>query len=363
MEALAEHMAAAGDEVLAFGRRGPRRGEESAARFHPVRPPLTRPARGPRERALGRALIRAAERAGADVTVGVRHLERVDVLWLHGGSHAATMEARYRARHDGRLPEGGLRLRGRHHTFAALEAQALHGGARRVICPSQLVRDELAARYPRSTDRLVVVPNGVDLERFHPREREAARARLRQALRVPERVPLIALPARNPELKGYPALLAALAPLQHLPWQLVLAGPGRPRRWERLAELRGLAGRVLVRSDLPSIDLAAGADLCAIPTWRDTSGLAILEALAAGTPVLTTAQAGAAEAITDARAGRVLESPVARAAWTQELKRVLEAAGPSFDTSGPRGAVLARSQQAWLGSVAEICRAPDRGAV
>ena len=354
MEALAKRLVAGGDDALAFGRVGPRAGEHTAARFVAVRAGLG--TRGQRERSLARALSTAARQAAVDVTVGVRHLDDVDVLWLHGGCHAATMEARYRARHDGELPADGLRLRGRHRTFAALERRALEGGARRVVCPSAMVALELGQRYPAARERLVVAPSGVDLDRFHPRERAAASRRLRERVRSAKHEPLIVLAARNPELKGFPALLAALAPLQHLPWRLVLAGVKRRRRWRQLARRRGLAGRVEVIGDVDPVEIAAGADLCVLPTWRDTSGLVVLEALACGTPALTTKQAGAAEVLGDGPAGRVLSSPIARADWTRELSKVLQAVPGGIDPQIVRSAVAGRGHGPWLDQLIGVCR-------
>jgi len=287
---------------------------------------------------------------GCAVTLGVRHLERVDLLWLHGGSHRATLEARRRAIAGGRAPAGPIALRGRHRVFDQLERAALDGGARRVICPSALVRAELLERYPAAATRLTVIENGVDLERFHPRERPAARGRLRAEIGLEEEIPLIVLAARHPRFKGLPELLRALSGLGGR-WHLLVAGPRRARRWLRRAGREGLApGRVSVRSHLDPVLLAAGADLCVLPTWRDTSGLVLLEALAAGTPVVTTKYAGAAEVLGEgAAAGTVVEDPsdpdrLRQAIADQLAARCREPADPWI----PRAAVEDRGLATWM---------------
>jgi len=48
--------------------------------------------------AVARALVAAAAAAGCEVTIGIRHLERVDLYWPHDGMHAATLAAQGRAR-------------------------------------------------------------------------------------------------------------------------------------------------------------------------------------------------------------------------------------------------------------------------
>ena len=74
---LARHLEGRGVEVLAFACRAAR---GAPGRFVPVRAGgWTRAAS---ERALGHALVDAADAAGCDVTIGIRHLPRVDVFGL-----------------------------------------------------------------------------------------------------------------------------------------------------------------------------------------------------------------------------------------------------------------------------------------
>lgn len=299
LDQLARYLVAQGDEVHVFAAREV---TEAPGRFHAVRAGGV--TRGLRERRLGRSLIAAAQGVGCEVSLGVRHLERVDALWLHGGSHRASLGARRRAARSlfGREGRGAVVPRGRHRVFDDLERLAMSGGARRVLVPSAMVALELLTQYPEAVARIEVVPPGIDLEAFHPDRRAEARAQLRALTGVGPGVPLLTFPARNPRLKGLPTLARALQRIQGQA-HLLVAGPKRRPR-----EVRG-------RRDitwLPEVDpvlLAAGADLCVLPTWRDTLGLSLIEALACGTPVITSGYAGASEYLQGPHAGLVLDEP------------------------------------------------------
>ncbi|MBK7875477.1 MAG: glycosyltransferase family 4 protein [Planctomycetes bacterium] len=224
-------------------------------------------------------------------------------------------------------------------------ARGARRGARRVVCVSELVRRELAELYPASIDRLVTIPNAVDLERFDPRERARSGAELRRALGVDvergESVLLIGCAARNPELKGVPVLFDALARITRLPWTCVVAGPRERAPWERRVRALGLAGRVRIVEHVDAQAFAAACDVAVLPTWRDTCGLFVLEALASGTPAITTARAGAAECLADPRAGSVLARSGDKELLARELERWLArvagaADGASSDAAAAR---------------------------
>lgn len=346
---LARHLVERGHEVHAFGARGPVPGDEAPGHFHRVA--ARGFSRGARERALADAMLGAAQARGCDVTVGVRHLPRVDVLWSHGGSHAITLAAVRRARGESR--PGPAPPRGRHRTFLALERALLaEGGARVVVCPSRLVRDELVQLYPQCAGRILVAPNGIDLERFHPRNRPTSGAALRAELPLgaAAETPLIAFAATNPELKGLPALFEALRTLRDRPWHLLVAGPKHTARWRRAAHRAGLGpDRVTLRPHVDGAALAAAADLLVHPTLRDACGLVVLEALASGTPVVTTRNAGAAECITAEIAGEVLAAGAGPSELSAAIERQLERlADGRVDRAGIRAAVQDRGETPWL---------------
>lgn len=345
---LATHLEQRGCEVLAFGSHGPRPDERAPGEFHRVG--ARGWPRGRRERALGEALVTAARAHGCDLTVGVRHLPEVDLLWCHGGAHAVTLAARRRATGGEHVSDSRPRVMGRHRTFLALERQLVEEGrARRVVCPSKLVLDELTRLYPSAAGRLVVVPNGVDLERFHPRERAGARRRLVASLGLDPALPLLVFAARNPILKGFEPLVAALSLLGQSPWHLLVAGPRHPRRLRRTARAAGIAReRVTCVEHVDALDLAAGADVAVQPTWRDPCALVTLEALAAGTPVVTTRLNGASEVFGDSSAGTVIEHPGRIDALAGAVRERLET--PS-DPERVRAHVLDRGRAKWLANL------------
>ncbi len=89
------------------------------------------------------------------------------------------------------------------------------------------------------------------------------------------------------------------------------------------------------RRDVDPVTLAAGADLCVLPTWRDTFGLAMVEAMACGTPVVTSPFAGVADRVSGA-SGEVVTDPTDSRSLAMAIDRVL---GLEVETDQVRRAV------------------------
>ncbi len=336
-----------GCEVHAIGARGPTPGTPTAGRFHAVR--ARGLSRATRERDLADAMLARAEELGVDCTVGVRHLPRVDVLWAHGGTHAETLRA---------LGKPG---RGRHRAFLDLERRAAEGGARRIVCVADGVREEFERWYPSSASRLVVVPNGVDLARFTPDARGAARADLSRATGWPDDAPLVTFVGDPADAKGLGLLQDALALLRDRPWRLLAAGPRDAGRWTRRARRIGLGeDRFRCVERLDGLALAAGADLLALPSRRDPCPLVVLEALAAGTPVALSDRVGNRDAIANEDAGVVVPTVTDAAAWAtalaDRLDRVASRTRPGPDRERVRDGVRDRSVEKWWKRLEQVVR-------
>lgn len=194
-----------------------------------------------------------------------------------------------------------------------------------VAAVSEYVRRQALELAPRHADRVAVVFNGVDAPSLRDTERAESRRRGRQELGLSEGQRVALFMAHNFRLKGLRELLHALARFRAGPRapRLLVAGRDDPRPYQRLGRRLGLGERVrfLGAATQPRL-LVVASDCLAHPTWYDPCSRVALEALALGTPVVTTRWNGAAEVMDSAIHGRVVENP----ASAEELAAALEEA-------------------------------------
>jgi glycosyltransferase involved in cell wall biosynthesis len=296
---------------------------------------------------------RFRSREGAGDPERQRRLEDV------GAGLARTLIARYRARPPGRRPQVWFTY---HLYYKApdhlgprvadalgvpyVAAEVSHA-EKRALGPFALAHAAAAAAIRRA-DALILL-NGADAEgvarivppaRCHrllpfleevqpPRPDKAqARAMLARQLSLPETEPWILAVAmmRAPDkLASYRLLAEAMRRLAHLPWRLVLVGDGPERRAVEAA-FAPLAGRVAfagLRAPAEIAQFHAAADLFAWPAVNEAYGMAILEAEAAGLPVVAGAVGGVAEIVADGQTGLLVPGGDAQA-FAAALARLLE---------------------------------------
>lgn len=156
-----------------------------------------------------------------------------------------------------------------------------------------------------AAQRLEVIPNGLD---FPP---EAAQAKRGSIAARPAAIKwrIVSLGRLNWK-KGLERLIEAMAYVPDA--ELVLAGNDEDHYrvvLERLARRRGLSDRVFYTGalyDARKWSLLRSADLFVMPSYSENFGLAALEAMACGVPVVVTPQVGLARDIEDAAAGLVV---------------------------------------------------------
>lgn len=208
----------------------------------------------------------------------------------------------------------------------------------RVVAVSEQVARAIRTRHPEHAERVVVVPNGVDTERFRPRAAADA-APLRQRLGL-DAGPVVLFVGRLSAEKALHVLLDALPQIAaSVPdVQLVLAGPAhglrsplptRERRelqahpqWRARysEELRRRAARVpgrvhfaglIPQPELPL--LYALADVYVQPSLFEAFGMPVVEAMASGVPVVVSDGGALPELVADGRDGVVVPAEDARA--------------------------------------------------
>lgn len=158
-------------------------------------------------------------------------------------------------------------------------------------------------------ERITIVPNGVDTERFRPDP--VAGAVFRAAHGIAAEVPLLLASGRLEYEKGFHVALAAFAQIRSRQptTRLVLVGDGR-QRTALMAQAAALGGGVIFTGYLPNAQLPAAlaaADLFLMPTLcHEGLPMTIIEALACGVPVIASRMGGIPYAVDDGVTGTLV---------------------------------------------------------
>jgi glycosyltransferase involved in cell wall biosynthesis len=339
VQALARHQAAAGHDVIVLTTdQGARNGEHAAELAPAVR--LERHCvRGPDRLAYAPG-FRAAVRG---------HVHGCDVVHVHSiftyPVHVALQEAFAAGRPVVLRPCGLLHPYGlRRSRWVKRGYLALWGDMVRRACSvwHYTSDQEAAASWPRS-GRHFVLPNGVEAAEFAI-DRTAARHCVWDRWPQLEQRPFVLFLGRLHGKKRLGLLVESFlagAPESH---RLVVAGPDEEGIWpplrQRLLAEPAAARRVHYVGGVAGGEkaaLLAGADLFALPSEHENFGIAALEALAAGTPVLLSPHVDLVKAVE--AVGCAFVAPVAASAWAARLADLL--ARPE------RLAALAEPARAW----------------
>ena len=221
---------------------------------------------------------------------------------------------------------------------------------RRVIANSRQVRDEIIRLYGVDPARFRVIYNGLDRQRLHPLAANAA-ASLRQRLGAPENSSVILFVGSGFERKGLTYLLQAFGSLRDKASHLWVVGKGHIEVYRRAAARLGVADRVRFWGPVTeTAPFYQAATVLALPTLYDPCSNVVLEALACGTPAVTTAANGASEFITPGANGAILARPDDVIALNQVLAAFLE---QGRDPQVRQAATQAVAELSWESTVAQ----------
>ncbi len=224
---------------------------------------------------------------------------------------------------------GPLRTRTAHtvHNVAEREVPRCVQMAHRLAFRAGVAPIAIGGLVAESISRLygvpprAIIPHGIPVEHFATPS--VPRATWRAANGVPARTTVLTCVGRLAAQKNLGALLEAFATMGDLDAVLLLAGAGPQRAaLEAVAERLGIAERVRflgVRRDVP--DLLAATDVFVLPSLWEGNPLGILEAMAAGVPVVATRVGGVPEFVRDGETG-ILVPPADVHALGAALRRI-----------------------------------------
>jgi glycosyltransferase involved in cell wall biosynthesis len=192
-----------------------------------------------------------------------------------------------------------------------------------IVAISSAVEQELL-EHGVAAERIRRIPSAVDSTLFRPDAE--ARARLIARYRLPDDALIAGAASQLIPRKGLELLLpvAARLKLDAPEFRLLLFGQGPERhRLEREVRALGLDGRVVFCGFAPEWPaLVPGLDLFLHPARREGLGVAVLEAMSAGVPVIAAAAGGVVDLIEDGVDGRLV-SPHVADAWYSTIRELL----------------------------------------
>jgi UDP-glucose:(heptosyl)LPS alpha-1,3-glucosyltransferase len=180
------------------------------------------------------------------------------------------------------------------------------GRHRKLVVVGSRLLAELEHWHRVSGERVVHIPNGIDVDRFHPSRRDG-RSRILVDLGIDPDSPVILFAGHEFERKGLDLAVQALARMGTRA-ELLVVGDDDPTRFRTLAARLGVDDRVHFagrREDMP--DLYGAADAFLLPSRYESFALVCIEALATGVPVVAPRIGGVEDYVVDSVNGFLVD--------------------------------------------------------
>jgi UDP-glucose:(heptosyl)LPS alpha-1,3-glucosyltransferase len=204
------------------------------------------------------------------------------------------------------------------------------GGCRRFLAVSEMTRKIFLNEYPIDPALVKVVHPGIDAFPYAKLDRERCRREIRGRFGIVPDETLILFVSMNFAVKGLDHILRGLGSLRRRNpggrVRLLVIGRGDEKVYGRLAREMGLGDAVVftgavARGKLPEFYLAG--DIYAMLSRFDTFGMVVLEAMAAGLPVLISGSVGARDVVREGENGFVVENPADPEAIAERIETMM----------------------------------------
>ncbi len=206
-------------------------------------------------------------------------------------------------------------------TTAWVESRLINDPRCRWLLPvSTLALEQYCREFPESRKRLRVIHPGIDLERFNPLNRQERSKEIRKRFCFATSDFIVLFVGMNFELKGLRTTIAALAHAQkkspNRKIKLLVVGKGNQNKFRRLAADLNVQKSVIFAGVLTEgmEEIYAASDAYVLLSDFDTFGMTVLEAMAAGLPVIISPAVGAKDMVTEGINGYIVAQDDATAA-------------------------------------------------
>ncbi len=229
-----------------------------------------------------------------------------DIYRAGEGCHAEWLEIRSKT--EPFYKRLSFRINPLHISLLNLEKK-LFSNTRLIVANSKMVKEQIMKHYAVPDERITIIYNGVDLERFTPENKNSSRDTLRKSLGISRDSKILLFVGSGFERKGLKTLIDSISLLKKGDLKVMVIGKGNARRYKTLAEKHGISEKIIFLKPQKKIEkFYAAADIFILPTLYDPFSNATLEAMASGLPVITTKNNGVAELIENGHEGFVTDN-------------------------------------------------------
>ncbi|MFJ5471741.1 glycosyltransferase family 4 protein [Pectobacterium carotovorum] len=262
-----------------------------------------------------------------------RHLQQHPVDRVVGFSKMPGLDFYYAAEGctaEKAVQEKGFfyRLTPRYRGYAALERDVFDKDSHTrmlMLTPRQIAHFQ--KHYGTQDERFFMLPPGISLDRKYSTRSPDTRSQFCQQHHLDENGFVLLQVGSDFKRKGVGRSLTAIASLpqelrQHV--TLLVVGQDDPKPFQQQAEQLGIGKQIRFfsgRDDIP--DFMAAADLLLHPAHQEAAGIVLLEAIAAGLPILVTDACGYAFYIERSQAGQVIPEPFSQTTLNHALSHAL----------------------------------------
>ena len=226
-------------------------------------------------------------RKGYDITIGSSfHAFNPNIIIAHSCYKSALGKWRSIMHNYPNINERKIRI----SDYLAVLIEYLNfrfGKYRRIVCVSEEIKNEIIREFNVKPNKIRVIPNGVDLNKFNTKDKINVRSLIRQKYGIKNKEKIILLVGTPFLRKGLFNLIRSLPHVKNHNFKLIAIGKGDVKYYGHLAKTFGVSDKIIFVTNCNNPeDFYFASDLFVFPSFYEGFPLVILEAMASGVPII-----------------------------------------------------------------------------